>query len=443
MRPRSVRPRPQRRVLQGHPLQRKGGLPWRASDRQPPTSHSPSTRPRPTAPGTDGRRTRRICDRRRSARRPARVLGRRELPDRRADLPARQRAAARAAARRARQAAAARALGHLARAEPRLRAPQPAHPPDRSGGALRRRTGPRRPGGRRQRLPRGHLLRGLPARLGRRGRHARARAPVLHARRDPEPRQRADARLDPRGRRARLRAHARVRRRVRQPGPARRVRDRRRRGRDRRRSRAPGRASASSTPSTTARCCRSCTSTSTRSRGRPCSAARRRRTCSRCCAATATPRASSPATTRRTVHRAFAAALDAAHDEIRAIQHAARDRRRARLRNAALAGDRAAHAEGLDRPARGRRHARSRGRFARIRCRSRACARTRRTSRCSSAGCAATAPRSSSTTTAGSSPSSPPSRPRAIGAWARSRTPTAGGCSKRSTCPTPPPTRWR
>ena len=56
------------------------------------------------------------------------------------------------------------------------------------------------PADRRQRLPRGHLLRDLPARLPRRGGPAAAGPPVLDAGRHPEPRQRADARLDPRGR---------------------------------------------------------------------------------------------------------------------------------------------------------------------------------------------------------------------------------------------------
>ena len=53
--------------------------------------------------------------------------------------------------------------------------------------------------------------------------------PVLDPRRHPQPRQRADAGLDSRGRRARLRAVARLRRGLRQPGP-----DRRRGGRRRR-----------------------------------------------------------------------------------------------------------------------------------------------------------------------------------------------------------------
>ncbi len=197
---------------------------------------------------------------------------------------------------------------------------------DRPGRALRRRTGPRRPGDRRERLPRGHLLRGLSAtsRADAAGLR-RALAPVLDARRDPEPRQRPDARLDPRGRRARLRAHARVRRRVRQPRPARRVRDRRRRGRDRRRSRAPGRASASSTPTRDGAVLPILHLNELQDR-RPDGARPRaaRRTCSRCCAATATRRAIVAGDDPRAVHRDFAAALDAAHDEIRAIQHDAR-----------------------------------------------------------------------------------------------------------------------
>ena len=93
--------------------------------------------------------------------------------------------------------------------------------------------GPRRAGDRRERVPRGHVLRALPERRPGRGRAARALPPVLVPRRDPEPRRARDARLDPRGRRARLRARARVRRRLRQPRPARLLRRRRRRGRDR------------------------------------------------------------------------------------------------------------------------------------------------------------------------------------------------------------------
>ena len=64
----------------------------------------------------------------------------------------------------------------------------------------------------------------------------------------------------------------------------------------------------------TAPCCRSCTSTSTRSPAPPCSAARRRATCSRLLRGPRLRAAcSSRATTRASVHRDFAAALDDAY----------------------------------------------------------------------------------------------------------------------------------
>ena len=90
-----------------------------------------------------------------------RVLARRELPLGRPDLPARQPAAARAADARAREGAAARALRHDARAEPDLRAHEPRDPRARPVRDLHRRAGPRRAGARRERVPRGHLLRDL------------------------------------------------------------------------------------------------------------------------------------------------------------------------------------------------------------------------------------------------------------------------------------------
>ena len=76
----------------------------------------------------------------------------------------------------------------------------------------------------------------------------------------------------------------------------------------------------SSTRRATARCCRSCTSTSTRSPTRRCWPASPRTTCSRCCAATATSRTSSRATIPAPVHQAMAAALDACLDAIADIQ---------------------------------------------------------------------------------------------------------------------------
>ena len=66
----------------------------------------------------------------------------------------------------------------------------------------------------------------------RRGRHDAAVPAVLDARRRSEPRERADARIDSRRRRARVRAVACVRRRVRQSRSDRRGRRRRRRGGD-------------------------------------------------------------------------------------------------------------------------------------------------------------------------------------------------------------------
>ena len=127
----------------------------------------------------------------------------------------------------------------------------------------------------------------------------------------------------------------------------------------------------------------------------------------RCCAATATRRTSSPATTRTTMHQAFAATLDHCLDEIRDIQQEARDRAAAAGRAPALADDRAALPEGLDRPEGGRRPARSRAPGAPTRCRSPTPAATTRTARSSRTGCAATGPRSSSTRPARRSRRSP------------------------------------
>ena len=195
-----------------------------------------------------------------------RVVAGRQLPVGRPDLPARQPAAARAAAAGARQAAAARPLGHDAGPEPPLRPPQPGrsaerdldmHLRHRARATAARRWSPT-PG---WRAPTARSTRRQP----RRGGHAPAVPAVLVPRRHPEPRRAGDARLDPRGRRAGLLAGARLRRRVRQPGPGRRLRRRRRRGRDRPAGRELALATSSSTRRATARCCRSSTSTATRS----------------------------------------------------------------------------------------------------------------------------------------------------------------------------------
>ena len=250
---------------------------------------------------------------------------------------------------------------------------------------------------------------------------------VLDAGRRAEPREPADAGLDPRRRRARLRAHARVRRGVRQPrsarGRASSATARPRPGR----SRARGRASASSTRRATARCCRSCTSTATRSPARRCSAAPTTTTIRQLARRPRLRRASSSrATSRCDVHAAFAATLDACvRDDPRRSRTTARARRHPRRPR--VAGDRAAHAEGLDRARRSSTACRSRARSARTRCRSPGVRDEPGAPRdARSAGCAAIGPRSSSTRRAGSSRELAGARTRRASAgWARTRTPTA------------------
>ncbi len=171
--------------------------------------------------------------RRRGPARDRRLLARRELPDGRPDLPARQSAAARAAAARARETSAARPLGHEPGPQLRVCAPQPHHPRARHEHAVRHRPRPRRTGGRRQHLPRGHLQRDLSERLHRRRRPEAPLHAVLLPGGHPEPRGTRDARFHPRRRRARLLARARLRRGLRQPRPGGGVRDRRRGGGDR------------------------------------------------------------------------------------------------------------------------------------------------------------------------------------------------------------------
>ena len=134
----------------------------------------------------------------------------------------------------ARQAAAARPLGHHAGPELHLRPPQPRHQEARPEHDLHHRPGARRAGAGRQRLPRGHLQRGLPEHL-RRTRRGMKRLFKQFSFPGGIPSHVApgDAGLDPRGRRAGLRPLARLRRRLRQPRPDRRLRGRRRRGGDR------------------------------------------------------------------------------------------------------------------------------------------------------------------------------------------------------------------
>ena len=152
----------------------------------------------------------------------------------------------------------------------------------RPGRHLRHRPRPRRPGHGGEHLAGGHLHASATRRRPRRGRHGAAVPPVLLPRRHPQPRRAGDAGLDPRGRRAGVRAEPRLRRRVRQPGPAGRLRDRRRRGGDRAAGGQLALRTSSSTRPATARCCRSCTSTATRSPTRRCWPGSPRTSCSTC-----------------------------------------------------------------------------------------------------------------------------------------------------------------
>ncbi len=169
----------------------------------------------------------------RGARRARHLVASRELPVGGTDLPDGQPPLARAVASRAHQAPAARTLGHHPGTELRLRPPQPRdHRPrprdDVCDGSRARRARTGRRG-----LARGHLQRGLSGHLPGCGRHGAAVHPVLVPRGDSQPRRPRDTRIHPRGRGARVRPVARLRGRFRQPGPHRRCRGGRRRGRDR------------------------------------------------------------------------------------------------------------------------------------------------------------------------------------------------------------------
>ena len=223
----------------------------------------------------------------------------RQLPLGGADLPAGQPAAGRAAAARARQAAPFGPLGHHPGAELRLRAPEPGHRPRGPGRHLRDRARARRPGPGGERLPGGHLQRGLPPhRPGHRG-AAAAVPPIFLPGRHPQPRRPRDPRVDQRGRRARLlpwstptgppsttpscwcaawSATGRPR-----PGPW----------------PPAGTPTSSSARPPTGRSCRSCTSTATRSPTRPSWPASPKASCGPCWRATGTPRGSSQDPSRR------------------------------------------------------------------------------------------------------------------------------------------------
>jgi xylulose-5-phosphate/fructose-6-phosphate phosphoketolase len=180
-------------------------------------------------------------------------------------------------------------------------------------------------------------------------------------------------------------------------------------------------------PATTARCCRSCTSTATRSPTRPCSRASRRR-------AESLLRGLRLRAVLRRGRRPGAMHQRMAARSTRCARRDPRDPARgaraggARARPA-LADDRAAHAQGLDRAEGGRRQAgRGHWRSHQVPLRRRA-REPRAHLRCSRSGCAATGPRSCSTRTARRARAAR-SGPRASGAWAPTRTPTAACCCK-------------
>ena len=246
--------------------------------------------------------------------------------------------------------------------------------------------------------------------------------------------------LDPRGRRARLRARARVRRRVRQPRPARRLRRRRRRGRDRP---ARGLVEGHPLPQPGARRRRAADPAPQRLQDRGPDGARpggrrrgrallldghgydvarrrRRRARARCTATFADG-------ARRAASRGSAT-----------IQARRARGRRARARAPALARDRAAHAEGLDRARTWSTACRSRARSARTRCRSADVRDEPRAPRAARGLAAQLPPRAScSTRTAGPCPTlaalAPERRPADGREPARQRRPAHPSAS---TCPT-------
>ena len=166
----------------------------------------------------------------------------------------------------ARQAAAARALGHHAGPEPALRPPVPDHRRPRPGGHLRDRPGPRWPRAGRQHLAGGHLH----ARSTRGSRRTRSgMQPAVHA---SSPSPAASRHMSRRRRPGRSTRAASWATRCRTPTarrwttptsswPASSATARPRPAR----WPPPGTRTSSSTRSATARCCRSCTSTATRS----------------------------------------------------------------------------------------------------------------------------------------------------------------------------------
>ncbi len=261
------------------------------------------------------------------------LLARRQLSVGRPDLSARQSAAEAAADARGCEAHAAGALGHHARAELHLRAPEPGHQEIRPRHDLRLRPRARRPGGRGQHLSRGHLQRDLSRHQPGRGRAAEALHAVLVSRRHSQPRLAGVPGLDPRGRRAGLFAQPRVRRGVRQSRSDRRLRRRRRRGGNRPAGHGVAFQQVSRSRPPTARCCRSCISTATRSPTRPCSRASTHEELEQLLRGYGWTPYFVEGDEPEPMHEAMAATLDKAVEQIQKIQHdarVARQRRRVR-----------------------------------------------------------------------------------------------------------------
>ena len=161
-------------------------------------------------------------------------------------------------------------------------------------------AGPRRARHRRQHLSRRHLQRVLSGRHAGRRRAADPVQAVLLSRRHSQSRRTGDARhRSTRAASSATRCSHAFGAVFDNPEPDRRVRRRRRRGRNRTAGHRLALEQVSEPAPPTAPCCRSCTSTATRSPTRRCWRAFRRDELSSCCAGTAMIRTSSRATTRR------------------------------------------------------------------------------------------------------------------------------------------------
>ena len=267
---RTHRPRHRRRQRRG----RVGGARWLAVAAARTGAPPADGRGGPAADrGALRRRGGRAVPLGRGPRAPDDVVAGGELPVGRPDLPARQPDAASPAAGRGRQAAPAGSLGHDARPQLHLRAHEPRHHPARPRRDLRVRARARRSGRRGRRLARRHLQRGLRRHLAGRARDEAAVQAVQLSRRHPLAR-RARRRPAPSTRAASSATRSATPSAPPSTTPTSSSRASWATARPRRgRSRPPGTRTSSSTRAATARCCRSCTSTGTRSRIRRCSPA--------------------------------------------------------------------------------------------------------------------------------------------------------------------------